>query len=63
MPLPPQQGLVRRALSAVGSGLLRLVRVLFFLALIVIPVPISVFPRPGRRDRRNLPAQILKQDR
>lgn len=54
-------GALDRALRLCARALFRAAKLLFILGLIVLPIPIAVFPRPGRRDRRNLPAEVLKE--
>lgn len=56
-------GAFKRVLRLCARALVRAGRAVFFLGLVLIPIPIAVFPRPGRRDRRNLPAEILKEKR
>lgn len=55
--------LVRRALKASLRGVLFLVRSLFVLILVVLPIPLlPVQPKMGKTDRRNVPGQVKPRE-
>ena len=52
----------RRVVRAVWRQLVRLIKLLFLLALIALPVPIATLVVALVRPRRNLPGQVHKKE-
>jgi hypothetical protein len=61
--LRPARRVLCDAVVLLFRVLTQMLRIVFFLCLLVIPLPIGAFKRPTLiPDRRNLPAQVLKRE-